>query len=134
MTIPNVFNDLFSKKYKNFLIRFEQFGTGLALIGTGNKEIKKPEGNPFGRTINNYELWTTLVKNFNLETPYLAAIVDNPADIFVANFYPHNKFIAITPRPLFRPSGESATIFITGTITPSFISIPLDILILKVEL
>ena len=31
------------------------FGTGLALIGTGNEGTKKPEGISFGRTTNKYD-------------------------------------------------------------------------------
>ena len=73
-----------------------------------------------------------LVKNFNLETPYLSAIVHHPADIFVANFNPYNEFITILPCFLLRPSGESVTIFVIGAIAPSLIGMPFKILILKV--
>ena len=73
-----------------------------------------------------------LVKNFHFETPYLPAIVDYPADIFIADFHPHNEFVAILPRILLRPSGEAETILIIGAITPSLISMPFKVLILKV--
>ena len=74
------------------------------------------------------------VKNFHLEAPYLSAIVDNPADIFIANLYPYNKFIAILPCLILRPSGKSETTIIGRAIAPSFVSFPLEILILKVIL
>ena len=79
-----------------------------------------------------YELWTALVKDFQFETPYLAAIVDNPADIFISYFHPYHKFIAIYPCHSLRPSGESETILIIGAITPSLIGMPFKVLILKV--
>ena len=82
----------------------------------------------------NYELQTASVKNFHLEASYLATIVDNPSDILIANLYSHNEFLAILPRPLLRPSGEAVTILIGRTITPSFVSVPFEVLIQKVEL
>ena len=75
-----------------------------------------------------------LVKDFHLETPYLSPIVHNPADILIADFYPNNEFIAVIPCPLLRPSGESETTFIIGTIAPSLVSVSFKVLILKVEL
>ena len=132
--ILNKLSSITSTKTLNFLVGFERFGTGFARIGTGNHIKQKPEGNPFGRTINNkYELQTALVENLHLETPYLSAIVHNPADILIADFYPHNEFIAICPCPLLRPSGESETKFIIGAIAPSLIGFPFEVLILKVE-
>ena len=111
-----------------------RFGTELASIGTGNEGTKKPEGNSFGRTTNNkYELWTTLVKNFHLEASYLSAIVDNSANILIADFYPNNEFIAVIPCPILRPCRESETIFIIGTIAPSLVSVSFEVLILKVK-
>ena len=81
----------------------------------------------------NYELQTASVKNFNLETSYLSAIVDNSADIFIANLHPHNEFIAIIFCPFLRPCGEPKTIFIVGAIAPSLIGFPFKVLILKVK-
>ena len=81
-----------------------------------------------------YELWNELVKNFHLEASYLSAIMDNPADIFIANFHPYNEFIAILHRIILRPSGEPETIFIVRAIAPSLIGVPLEVLIQKVEL
>ena len=134
-TIPKVSTIYFKQTTQIFLARFECFGTGFARIGTGSHIKQKPEGISFGQTINNkYEPQTALVKNLNLETPYLSAIVHNPADIFIANFYPHNEFLAILPRPLLRPSGEAVTILIGRTITPSFVSVPFEVLRQKVEL
>ena len=72
------------------------------------------------------------VKNLYLETPYLTTIVDNPADIFISNLYPHNEFLAILPRPFLRPSGETETAFLGRTIAPSLVSVPFKVLILKV--
>ena len=74
------------------------------------------------------------VKNFHLEAPYLSAIVDNPTDIFIANLYPYNKFIAILPCLILRPSGESETAFFGRTIAPSLIGMPFEVLILKIEI
>ena len=79
-----------------------------------------------------YELWNELVKNFHLEAPYLTAIVDNPADIFIANFHPHHKFIAILPCPFLRPSGKSEATIIGRAIAPRFVSLTFKVLILKV--
>ena len=73
-----------------------------------------------------------LVKHIQLETSYLATIVDNSADIFIANFHPYKEFVTIFPCFLLRPSGESETIFIGRTIAPSFVSLAFKILILKV--
>ena len=132
--ILNKLSSITSTKTLNFLIGFERFGTGFARIGTGNHIKQKPEGNPFGRTINNkYELQTASVKNLHLEAPYLSAIVHHPADIFIPNFNSYNKFLAVIPRPRFRPSGESETILIGRTIAPSLICMPFKVLILKTE-
>ena len=79
-----------------------------------------------------YELWNELVKHFQLETPYLSTIVDNPADIFIADFHPYHKFIAVIPCPRLRPSGETETAFLGRAIAPSFVRFPFKILILKV--
>ena len=95
--------------------------------------IKKRKAGDFSFNLSvKYELWNELVKNFHLETSYLATIVDNPADIFIANFYPHNEFVAIPPCPFLRPSGETETAFLGRTIAPSFISLTFEVLILKV--
>ena len=51
--ILNELSRIISTKTLTFSVNFEAFGTELACIGTGNKEIKKPEGGSFGRTINN---------------------------------------------------------------------------------
>ena len=72
------------------------------------------------------------VKHFQLETPYLSAIVDNSTNIFIANFNPYHKFTAVIPRPLLRPSRKAVTIFIGRAITPRFVSVPFEILIMKV--
>ena len=45
-------NNIKTKKYLFFSM---WFGTGLALIGTGNEGTKKPEGISFGRTTNKYD-------------------------------------------------------------------------------
>ena len=74
------------------------------------------------------------VKNFHLEAPYLSAIVDNPTDIFIANLYPYNKFIAIFPCLILRPSGKSETTIIGRAIAPSFVRFPFKVLILTVIL
>ena len=132
--ILNKLSSITSTKTLNFLVGFERFGTGFARIGTGNHIKQKPEGNPFGRTINNkYELQTASVKNFHFETPYLPAIVDYPANIFIADFHPHNEFVAILPRIFLRPSGKAVTTFIGRTITPSFVGVSFKVLILKTE-
>ena len=75
-----------------------------------------------------------LVKDFHLETPYLTALVHNPADVLIADFYPHNEFAAIVPCPILRPSGEPESVFIGGAIAPRFVSVSFEVLILKVEL
>ena len=51
--ILNNLSRITSTKTLNFLVGFESFGTELARIGTGSHIKQKPEGNPFGRTINN---------------------------------------------------------------------------------
>ena len=105
----------------------------LARIGMGEPYKKKGWGfllQPFSK----YELWTALVKNFNLEAPYLSAIVDNPADILISYFHSYNELAAISLCALLRPSGEAVTVFRVGTIAPSFINVPFEVLILKVEL
>ena len=53
--ILNKLSGITSTKTLNFLIGFERFGTGFARIGTGSHIKQKPEGNPFGRTINKYD-------------------------------------------------------------------------------
>ena len=131
-SILNKLSIITSTKTLTFLVSFEAFGTELARIGTGSHIKQKPEGISFGRTTNKYELWTELVKHFQLETPYLAPFMHNPADILIANFYPYNEFIAIHPRPFLRPSGETETIFNIGAIAPSLIGMSFEVLILKV--
>ena len=52
--ILNKLSIITSTKTLTFLVSFESFGTELARIGMGSHIKQKPEGNPFGRTINNY--------------------------------------------------------------------------------
>ena len=79
-----------------------------------------------------------LVKHIQLETSYLATIVDNSADIFMANFHPYNEFIAVISCPFLRLSGESETTIIGRAITPRFIgsfcAIPAPFSLLQVQL
>ena len=49
----NKLSGITSTKTLNILVGFESFGTELARIGTGSHIKQKPEGNSFGRTINN---------------------------------------------------------------------------------
>ena len=78
--------------------------------------------------------WTALVKDFHLETSYLSAIVNNPADILISYLHSYNELAAISLCALLRPSGEAVTVFRVGTIAPRLVSVPFKVLILKVEL
>ena len=53
--ILNKLSRITSTKTLNFSVSFEEFGMKLASIGTGSHIKQKPEGNPFGRTINKYD-------------------------------------------------------------------------------
>lgn len=49
MTIPNILTIYFQEKHQKFPIGFEQFGTDIARIGTGDKGKGKagvPHGSP----------------------------------------------------------------------------------------
>lgn len=79
-----------------------------------------------------------LVKRFQLETSYLATIVDNSADILISYFYPNNEFVAIVSCLIFCPSRETETTIIGRAITPRFIgsfcAIPAPFSLLQVQL